>query len=175
MSHRSAVNLMLQLALFIAAFVPMLLESNLAWRNERRLRAAGAIEPPDDVFAAMKFVYPLSFAAMVAESWILQRTAPVTLSAGLVVFTLAKALKYWAILTLGPRWTFRVLVPKDSTCIVDGPYRYMRHPNYIGVAGELSGFALMAGAPFTGPTAVVLFVALMLARIRVEERALGLR
>jgi methyltransferase len=166
---------MLQVALFIAAFLPMILESNLAWRNERRLRAAGAIEPPDDVFGVMRFVYPLCFAALIAESWILQRTAPVTLSAGVVVFTFGKALKYWAILTLGRRWTFRVLVPKHSTRIVDGPYRFMRHPNYVGVAGELSGFALMAGAPFTGPTAVVLFVALMLARIRVEERALGLR
>jgi len=56
-----------------------------------------------------------------------------------------------------------------------GPYRFMRHPNYVGVAGELIGFALMSGAPVTGVATVVVFSSLMLARIRVEERALGLR
>ena len=166
---------MLQLALFLVAFAPMLLESSLAWRNERGLRAAGAVEPVDDVFAVMKIVYPACFAAMLAESWMLQRTAPITLPAGIVVFTLAKTLKYWAIATLGRRWTFRVLVPPQSTPIGRGPYRFMRHPNYVGVAGELAGFALMAGAPFTGAAGVLVFTALMRARIRVEERALGFR
>jgi methyltransferase len=166
---------MLQAALFIVAFVPMLLESNVAWRNERRLRAAGAIEPEDDVFAAIRIAYPACFVAMLAESWFLQRIAPVTLPAGLVLFTLAKALKYWAIAALGTRWTFRILVPPQSTCIVDGPYRFIRHPNYVGVAGELAGFALMSGAPVTGAAAVLVFGALMRARIKIEEQALGLR
>ena len=166
---------MLQLALFLVAFVPMLLESALSSRNERRLRAAGAIEPHDDVFRAMRIVYPLTFAAMIVESWMLQRTAPATLPAGIVLFTLAKALKYWAIATLGTRWTFRVLVPPESTPIAEGPYRLLRHPNYVGVVGELGGVALMAGAPVTGAASIIAFGALMRARIRVEERALGLR
>ena len=58
---------------------------------------------------------------------------------------------------------------------MSGPYRFVRHPNYLAVAGELVGVALMAGAIVTGPIAVLGFTALMLARIRVEERALGLR
>ena len=51
---------------------------------------------------------------------------------------------------------------------------WLRHPNYVGVAGELAGAALMAFAPLTGVIALVLFGALMLARISIEERALGL-
>ncbi|HEV3484720.1 MAG TPA: isoprenylcysteine carboxylmethyltransferase family protein [Vicinamibacterales bacterium] len=166
---------MLQLALFITAFLPMILESRVASRNEARLRAAGAVEPPHDVFATMRVVYPGSFLAMLLESWITGRSAPITLPAGIALFTAAKTLKYWAVVTLGTRWTFRVLVPPQSVRIVSGPYRFMRHPNYAGVIGELSGFALMAGAPLAGVAAVAAYIGLMRARIRIEERALGLR
>jgi isoprenylcysteine carboxyl methyltransferase (ICMT) family protein YpbQ len=51
----------------------------------------------------------------------------------------------------------------------------MRHPNYLGVMGELVGMALMAHAPIAGSASTVVFGALIAARIRVEERALGLR
>jgi methyltransferase len=94
--------------------------------------------------------------------------------AGLVVFLLAKAIKYWAIATLGPRWTFRVLVPPASTLIATGPYRFMRHPNYVGVMGELAGMGIMAQAPISGALSVVVFGLIIVARIRVEERALGM-
>jgi methyltransferase len=74
--------------------------------------------------------------------------------------------------SLGPRWTFRVLVLPDAPLIRSGPYAHLRHPNYVGVMGELSGMALMAGARWTGPIVVLVFAALLAARIRVEERAL---
>jgi methyltransferase len=166
---------MFHVALFLVAFVPMLVEAVLSARHERQLRAAGASEPKDDVFAAMQVVYPLSFAAMIGESWIAPRTIPAAFPAGVAVFAAAKGLKYWAIATLGTRWTFRVLVPPNSQRTSDGPYRFMRHPNYLAVAGELGGFALMAGSPLTGAAALIVFIALMRARIRVEERTLDLR
>ena len=80
---------------------------------------------------------------------------------------------YWAIATLGPRWTFELVTP-GAQLVASEPYRWLRHPNYVGVAGELAGAALMAFAPLTGVIALVLFGALMLARISIEERALGL-
>ena len=55
---------------------------------------------------------------------------------------------------------------------VKGPYRWLRHPNYVGVMGELAGVAAAAGAPVSGSLAVVAFGALMIKRIAVEERAL---
>jgi methyltransferase len=91
------------------------------------------------------------------------------------VFVLAKAVKYWAIATLGPRWTFRVLVPPRSTLVTGGPYRVMRHPNYLGVIGELAGFALMAHAAAAGTASVLMFAWLIARRIGVEERALRIR
>ncbi len=162
----------LPLVLLVLAFVPMVLEARRSRVNDRALRRQGAEEPPDDVYRAMQFAYPACFAAMVFEAWLRGRRMTPTFVAGAVVFVASKLLKYWAIATLGPRWTFRVLVPPGSSPVASGPYRHVRHPNYLGVAGELLGMALMAQAPVAGPLSLIVFGSLMLARIRVEERAI---
>lgn len=164
---------MLTLVLVVLAFVPMIAEAALSARNERRLRAAGAIEPPGDVFAAMRIAYPACFAAILLEGWLRSAGSARLTVAGAAVFVAAKGLKYWAIASLGTRWTFRVLVPPKAGLVSSGPYRFLRHPNYAAVAGELLGIALMAAAPLAGTIAIVGFGGLMLARVRVEERALG--
>ena len=156
----------------VVAFVPMLLEAGRSRRNEATLRARGAIEPPGDVYRWMQVAYPGCFLAIVTESVLRDEPAGAAAIAGAVVFVLAKALKYAAIAALGERWTFRVLVLPDAPLVTTGPYRWLRHPNYVGVAGELIGAALMAGSPVTGAIAFVTFGGMMLARIRVEERAL---
>ena len=161
--------------LLAIAFVPMLLEARHSVANERRLRAAGAIEPAGDVYTAMQFAYPACFLTMVFEAWLRGSTLGGEALTGSALFAAAKALKYWAIAVLGERWTFRVLVPPSSERTLRGPYRVLRHPNYVAVVGELVGFALIASAPVAGALAVAGFGALLLARIRVEERALGLR
>jgi methyltransferase len=93
------------------AFVPMLFEAARSRRNEQALRAMGAHEPAGDVYTLMQVIYPACFLGMILEAWLRGATADAAVSAGLVVFLSAKALKYWAIATLGWRWTFRVLVP----------------------------------------------------------------
>jgi methyltransferase len=161
------------LLLLALAFVPMAWEAHRSRTNERALRRAGAVEPAGDVFAAMRVIYPACFAAMIAEGWLQGRGPDAVSLAGAVVFLAGKALKYWAIATLGSRWTFRVLVPPGSGRTSSGPYGVMNHPNYVGVAGELAGMALLARAPVTGMLAVAGFGALMLARIKVEEKTLA--
>ena len=154
------------------AFGPMLFEARLSARNERTLRVHGAFEPANDVFRWMQVVYPAAFAAMTLESYFRTHERDRVLVAGLALFAAAKALKYWAIATLGPRWTFRVLVPPRSVRVTHGPYRFVRHPNYIGVMGELAGFGLMAHAVYAGVASMLMFAWLITRRIRVEERAL---
>jgi methyltransferase len=163
---------MLPLLLLVLAFVPMAFEARRSAANARALLQRGAREPVDDVYAGMQVAYPASFLAMAAEAWLRQRTFGPMFAAGAVVFVAAKGLKYWAIGSLGARWTFRVLVPPDSILVTSGPYRHMRHPNYVGVMGEILGMALLAQAPVTGATALLVFGALIRARIRVEEEAL---
>jgi methyltransferase len=161
--------------LLLLAFGPMLFEARLAAHHDRALRAAGAAEPEDDVIRWMQVVYPAAFVAMTLEAYCRPHGADAMVVAGICVFALAKAVKYWAIATLGPRWTFRVLVPPRSTLVSGGPYRFMRHPNYLGVMGELAGFALIAHAAFAGAASVLMFAWLIARRIGVEERALHIR
>jgi len=87
----------------------------------------------------------------------------------------SKALKFWAIASLGGRWSFRVLVLPEAPLVTRGPYRFLRHPNYIAVMGELLSVALALAAPVTGTLALVTFAWLLSRRIACEERALGLR
>ena len=153
----------------------MILEARVSAANDRKLRDAGAIEPEGDVYRWMQAAYPGCFLVMLFEAWWRGSALTTVAIAGGVLFLIAKALKYWAIAALGERWTFRVLVPPGSHRKLDGPYRLFRHPNYIGVVGELLGFALLAQAPVAGAASLLGFGALLAARIRVEERALGLR
>ncbi|HUF22943.1 MAG TPA: isoprenylcysteine carboxylmethyltransferase family protein [Vicinamibacterales bacterium] len=157
----------------IAAF--LLIELIVSTRNERRLRARGAIEPADDVWRIMSIAYPAAFIAMVVESRVRGGPSAGWFAAGLGIWTLAKLLKGWAVVTLGDRWSFRVLVLPGEPLVTRGPYKWMRHPNYVAVAGELIGAAVMLAAPYMGVVFTALFVEIMRRRVQVEERALGLR
>jgi methyltransferase len=121
----------------------------------------------------MRVVYPAAFLAMLAEGAV-RATPPagVVVAVGMAVFIAAKLIKWSAILALGPSWTFRVIVVPGDTLVTTGPYRHLRHPNYVGVVGELLGVALMTGARVSGPLVLLVFGALLLKRIAVEERAL---
>jgi methyltransferase len=164
------------LIVLLAVVVPPLLVEALRSRhNERQLRARGAIEPAGDVYRAMQVAYPGMFVAMAIEG-LLRGPAPVAgFVSGLVVFLAAKAIKWAAIVSLADRWTFHVLVLPGAPLVTGGPYRFMRHPNYVGVLGEIVGAALMMGAPVTGVLSLVGFGLLLRRRIDVEERALRIR
>jgi methyltransferase len=159
----------------LGALVVMLAELFVSRANERDLRAMGAVEPEGDVHRVMAGVYPLAFVAMGIEG-AADGPVPGTITlAGVGVFTAAKALKYWAISSLGIRWTFRVLVLPNAPLVTRGPYAWLRHPNYVAVIGEFAGFALTVGAIITAMVAIPAFAVLIWRRIAVEEQALGLR
>jgi len=160
--------------LALVVFLPMFLEARRAAANERRQLARGGFEPAGDVYGLMRIAYPGAFAAMLVEGAL--RAAALsnaTFALGLAIFAIGKAVKWTAIAALGPAWTFRVVVVPGDPLVARGPYRFVRHPNYIGVVAELVGIALAAGAWVTGPIVTLGFGALMLRRIRVEERALS--
>ncbi|HLG59698.1 MAG TPA: isoprenylcysteine carboxylmethyltransferase family protein [Vicinamibacterales bacterium] len=158
----------------LAVMLMMLGELWLSKANERVLLQNGAIEADDQVFRMMRWAYPGVFVAMVAEGAAFGvDIGPVTL-AGALLLALSKALKFWAIASLGTRWTYRVLVLPTVPLVTTGPYRFLRHPNYVAVVGELLAMALMTRARVTGPLGVAFFGWLLFRRITGEERAMGL-
>jgi len=150
----------------------MLAELTRSRRNERELRQRGAIEPQGDVYRALALVYPLMFVAMAVEGTFFGRGADWLLIGGFTIFVAAKALKLWAIATLGPRWSYRVLVLPEVPLVTAGPYAHLRHPNYLAVFGEIAGFAMMVDAAWTGAGSLLLFGVLVRRRIAIEENAL---
>lgn len=157
--------------LALIAFL-MLLETYHSRRNERALRARGAREPHDDVYRWMQIAYPGSFILMGVEGMLRGGPPGGQLVAGAILFGAAKALKYWAIASLGHYWSFRVLVLPGASLVTTGPYRWCRHPNYIGVMGELLGAAVLLHAPIAGVGGLLGFGLLLRRRIAVEEQAL---
>ena len=173
MSSVASSAVLISVAALIALLLIMLGEAVLSAHNERVLRERGAIEPPDDVIGTMRWAYPGSFLAMALEGAWNGPSSPEILAAGLAVLGFAKALKLWAISTLGTRWTYRVLVLPNAPLIDRGPYAMFRHPNYLAVVGEIVGMAFLVSAPVTGVLSFLGFGWLLTRRIAVEDRALG--
>lgn len=149
----------------------MLLETAISRRHEVALRGRGAVEPAVDVYRTMQWAYPVSFIVMAIEGALFGPAPGTATIAGALLMVASKALKFWAIASLGDRWTFRVLVVAEPL-VTRGPYVWLRHPNYVAVVGELASMALLVGARVAGPAATLLFSLLILRRIRIEGLAL---
>lgn len=171
---------MTQIALVISASLGLMLaEHRVSRAHERRLLARGAVGPARDWFPIVALLYPASLVAMGLEGLWRASHAPLQASegpawfaSGLLLFVASKALKYWAIGALGERWTFRILVLPGAPLVTRGPYRFVAHPNFIAVIGELAGAAMMCGARITGSVGVCVYGLVLWMRARIEDRAL---
>lgn len=157
----------------IASLLIMGGEAILSSFNERQLRARGAIEAEGDVIALMRLAYPGAFIAMGIEGALTGPAPSNILMYGLALFGFAKALKIWAISSLGSKWSYRVLVVPGDPLVTTGPYRFLSHPNYLAVVGEMASVAAIVWAPITGVLSAIGFGWLMILRMKVEDRALG--
>ena len=156
----------------VVIFAAMLVEAIRASRNERVQLARGGVEPRGDVYRVMRVAYPGAFFAMIVEGYMRGGPPQPALIAGVVLFVAAKMLKWWAIIALGPSWTFKVIVVPGARLVTGGPYRHLRHPNYVSVAAELVAALLMTGAWMAGPIVTAGFLLLIARRIPIERRAL---
>ena len=112
---------------------------------------------------------------MLAEVYLLDRPFIPWLTLAAIIFVLiGQSLRYAAILTLGPRWTVRVMTLPTEPPITRGIYRYVRHPNYLGVILEIAAVPLLHTAYLTALLFTLANAALLVVRIRTEERALEL-
>ena len=157
----------------LATLLIMAGEAVLSSFNEKALRARGAIEPHDDVINMMRWAYPGAFVVMGIEGALTGPAPRDVLMGGLALFGFAKALKIWAMSSLGSKWSYRVLVVPGEPLVKTGPYQFISHPNYLAVVGELVSVALIVWAPITGVLSTIGFGWLMIQRMKIEDRALG--
>jgi methyltransferase len=150
-----------------------LAELSLSRRNECRLRARGAVERGRRHYPVMVTLHTLWLLSTLLEGTLRGPGLSPYWSAPLVLFLLVQPLRYWAILSLGEHWNTRVLVVPGARLVRRGPYRYMRHPNYVVVVVEILSFPLIFGAWTTALVFTVLNALLLRVRVREEERALG--
>jgi methyltransferase len=138
------------------------------WQNTQRLRAAGAVE-----FGGLHYpVMMLVHAGWLAGLWVLGHNRPVV-TIYVVAFLVLEIGRYWVLATLGRRWTTRVIVLPGAPLIESGPYRLMRHPNYVIVAGELVLVPLALDLPLYALVFLVLYAVAAFLRIQVENSALA--
>lgn len=156
-------------AIALLAFVTLqrLAELKLARSNTRALIAAGGREHGAGHYPLIVAVH----ASWLAALWALAPGKPLHLPL-LGLFLLLQAGRLWVIRTLGPRWTTRIIVLPGAPLVTAGPFRFVSHPNYLVVIGEIAVLPLVFGlwevaALFSLANAAVLWV-----RVRAEDRAL---
>ncbi|HVQ82129.1 MAG TPA: isoprenylcysteine carboxylmethyltransferase family protein [Pseudolabrys sp.] len=145
-----------------------LAELVFAQSNTARLRAKGAVE-----FGAAH--YPLIIllhASWLIGLWVLGHDRPIVWS-WFALFALLQFGRLWVIVSLGRRWTARVIVLRGAAPVTRGPYRWIRHPNYLIVALEIAVVPLGLGLPVFALIFSIANAALVAYRIRIENEALA--
>nr|WP_250157244.1 isoprenylcysteine carboxylmethyltransferase family protein [Tianweitania aestuarii] len=145
-----------------------LLELVIARRNTRKLLEHGAVEVAAGHYPLIVALHAFWLAGL----WFYGMNNPVHLG-WLALFALLQVLRVWVLVTLGSRWTTRIIVMEGETLVKAGPYRFLSHPNYCVVVGEIAVLPQCLGLPlfalvFTLLNGIVLWI-----RIRAENRALA--
>jgi methyltransferase len=167
-------SLSLYALLITAVAIERVIELAISARHRARALAAGGREIDRRQFAPMALVHALFLLACVLEAWLLHRAFDPRIGLpALAVALLAQGLRYWAIATLGERWNVRIVVATAEEPITAGPYRFVRHPNYLAVVAEMAALPLVHGAWITALSFSIANAWLLRGRIPAEEKALG--
>ncbi|MET7910420.1 isoprenylcysteine carboxylmethyltransferase family protein [Streptomyces avermitilis] len=166
---------MIWYALLVAAVAAeRVVELVVARRNERWSTARGAIVTGQGHYPAMVVLHTALLVGCLAEVWLADRPfVPALAWPMLAMLAGSQALRWWCIGTLGPRWNTRVIVVPGLPLVTSGPYRLLRHPNYVAVVAEGVALPLVHTAWVTAAVFTVLNAVLLTVRIRCENRALA--
>jgi methyltransferase len=136
--------------------------------NTRKLLARGAVEMSPRHYPLIVVVHTTWLISL----WILGHDQPVNIAA-LSGYLVLQGFRFWVIRTLGPRWTTRIVILPEQPLVLAGPYRFLSHPNYAVVAGEIALLPLALNLPLLAVVFTILNAAVLAIRIRAEDRALA--
>jgi methyltransferase len=160
--------MILALAVLGLVTAQRLAELAIARRHTRALLARGAHEVGARHYPLVVGLHALWLAGL----WWLAWDRPAR-PAWLAVFLVLQGLRLWVLATLGERWTTRIIVLPGAPLITRGPYRFVPHPNYLIVVGEIAALPLAFGLVWYAAAFSALNAAVLAVRIRAENRALG--
>lgn len=149
-----------------------LTELIIAKRNEKWMKSRGAIEVGRDHYKWFIILHVFFFIVMIGEVLWWRREAFELNILLFSLFIMTQVLRVWCITTLGTFWNTKVIVLPGVALIKQGPYRFMKHPNYLIVGLEFFLIPLIVGAPFTAIIFPLLHLLLIRIRIPIENRAL---
>lgn len=160
------------LTLLVLAFVTLqrLGELVIARRNTARLLSAGAIEVAPGHYPWIVALHTAWLIGLWYLALALHLASPDLIL--LAVFFVLQGLRVWVLMTLGPRWTTRIIIVPGEQLVSHGPYRYTSHPNYCVVIGEILVLPLAFGLIWYGVVFSILNLAILSVRVRAENRAL---
>lgn len=161
------------LLLLGVVIVERLVELSIAKRNTSNLLRRGALEVGSGHYPTMVMMHTLFLISAPLEVWLLDR--PLIPALAVVMLSLlfgAMALRYWVIATLGERWTTRIICLPGAPLVATGPYRYLRHPNYLAVVVETFALPMVHTAWVTAIVFTLCNALLLRIRIDVEDKAL---
>ncbi len=155
--------------------IERMFELALSRRNAAWAFSQGGVETGREHLLAMKLLHAVFFAACALEVVLLDRPFLPWLGAPMLALAIgAQALRYWAVASLGKRWNVRVITIPGMPLSTAGPYRFLRHPNYLAVVLEGIAIPLIHTALLTACGFALLNGLMLRTRIRCEEHALGL-
>ncbi len=160
-------------ALVAAVGLERVAELVVSRRNAAWSMAQGGVESGRRHYRVMVVLHTGLLVGAMVEVWARHPPVLPVLAAGMLLLVLAsQALRWWCISTLGPRWNTRVIVVPGLPLVGSGPYRWLRHPNYVAVVVEGLALPLVHSAWITATVFTVLNAVLLTVRIRVEDTAL---
>lgn len=145
----------------------------LARRNERWLLSHGAVEYGREHYPYIVSLHVLFFLSLIVE-YLFDPAESFSVPL-LVLYLLVLAFKAWAVFSLGKYWNTKIYRVPGSRLVRKGPYRFMKHPNYVAVAAEIALIPLIFHLYVTAVVFTLLNAAMLTVRIREENRALAAR
>jgi methyltransferase len=156
--------------ILLLAFVTAerLAELWLARRNTRALLARGGREVDARHYPLIVGLHAVWLAGLWALGWAASVDPP-----WLAVFLALQAMRVWVLVTLGRRWTTRIIVLPGAQLVTHGPYRFLTHPNYVVVIGEIASLPLCLGMLWYALVFSIANLAVLSIRVRAENASLA--
>jgi len=150
-----------------------LLELRISRRNQRKLEKQGVGKVHEPHFRWMVFVHGGILAGAALEVTLLHRPLIPALAISMgALFVLANALRWWVIRTLAGYWNVEVMASPRVGVVTSGPYRWVRHPNYVAVVAELFSLPMIHTAWITAVIGTFADLEVLRRRLRVEDGVL---